>query len=71
MRLVAKETEDDMELQNTSADFNTLNYLEESINIYNTGGESEWEIYFSTSITDKNSSDSDFFSENILYYCSI
>ena len=34
------------EIKNTSVDFNTLNYSEESINIYDTSGESELEVIF-------------------------
>ena len=35
------------EIKSTSVDFNTLNYSEESINIYDTSGESELESDFS------------------------
>ena len=37
---------------NTSVDFNTLNYPEGNINIYDTGNESDWESNFSTSTSD-------------------
>ena len=41
------------EIENTS--FDTLNYQEESINTYNTGGESEQESEFSTGKIDYDS----------------
>ena len=37
--------------EDSSANFNTLNYPEESINPYGTSDESKWESNFSTDIT--------------------
>ena len=44
---------------------NTLNYREESINIYDTGDESDYESDFPTNIDDHDSTDIDFFPWNI------
>ena len=44
----------------SSFDFKMLNFPEESISIYNTGGESEWESDFSTDTSNNDSLDSDF-----------
>ena len=43
--------ESNTEIENTSFDFNTLNYAEESINACDTGDESEWENDFYTDIS--------------------
>ena len=43
------------EIKNTGVDFNTLSYLEESINTYYTNDKSEYERNFSTYISDFDS----------------
>ena len=46
-----KRVESNTEIENTSVDFDTLNYAEESINTCDTGDESEWESDFYTHIS--------------------
>ena len=48
---VAKKQKSNKGIDNASVDFNKWNYPDESINTYDTGGESEWEIDFSTDIS--------------------
>ena len=48
---VAKKQKSNKGIDNASVDFNKWNYPDESISTYDTSGESEWEIDFSTDIS--------------------
>ena len=56
------------EIENTSFDFNTLNYQEESINAYDLGHESEWQSDFTRNVSEFDSLGSDFSLELFLQY---
>ena len=55
-----KKVDTNAELENTSVDFNTLNYTKESFNKYNIGDEFERESGFSGYISKSDSSQNDF-----------
>ena len=63
MPIVAKKKKIDnnTEIENTSVNFNTLNYPEKSVNTYDTDDESEWERDFSTYISNYDSSSTDLY----------
>ena len=63
MPIVAKKkkTDNNTEIENTSVNFNTLNYPEKSVNTYDTDDESEWERDFSTYISNYDSSSTDLY----------
>ena len=63
MPIVAKKKKIDnnTEIENTSVNFNTLNYPEKSVNTYDTDDESEWECDFSTYISNYDSSSTDLY----------
>ena len=67
MPIVAKKKEIDShtEIENTSVNFNTLNYPEKSVNTYVTDDESEWERDFSTYISNYDSSSTDLYPRTI------
>ena len=63
MPIVAKKKKIDnnTEIENTSVNFNTLNYPEKSVNTYDTDDESEWERDFSTYTSNYDSSSTDLY----------